>query len=682
MPCSCTIEHMSNPTHFIEMFPVRVEALPRLHAYRPTDPAAATPRTASKLARTFEGRWAWADGLVLTDNAPRKNKFDPATEHLEKVSRYKPSPIAQAGYLIHALVPPLADTLAQALQTPLQVNFRLLLEPTFKAWAVDGDPAVSIGIMQRLIYRQDLAEYAATIPNEQGLVGMTVVSRVPWVDGRLLSGGVVGLNGTLGDQRDTLKRFARSDDAQKRLDRAPDSEPVVKVRTFYGDYDFPAHALYIALGAKDYARLRIDADAAQKASYPNIADRARSVAAASAVLKALDYIGDSYKSNETAGRFFNAASLSFTAHIQLGDKTPRPYHPAKLWDGVSDVGLFQQPQVQRPVRIGIINALGEAAPNSFEERLVAALKAIQIPVANVQGVVTSGLTPDEAAAAFKQLTKPDAVIVYIPGSEPTAYSMADDWAAYVNIKREVIGAGLQSLCVFEDDMRPRTAPQEFALAFALAVGYTPFVLGEPLPFVDFVIGLTVVRGDTDTFVELLYDAGGVLLGYSLQSGKLADVLARLLPPDFFAGRRVILQHVDKLTDDEAAALRGYAAQHAIHLHLCAVGTAANPRLYTFTDKGIVQPPTGTVFKLDGSRALLIPALPAHPAQPPNPLLIESVDGLSAEDAARAVLEMNMLHPQAKKPRLPITLHHGERISQLVKAGVKPLSAEGVLPWWL
>ncbi len=122
------------------------------------------------------------------------------------------------------------------------------------------------------------------------------------------------------------------------------------------------------------------------------------------------------------------------------------------------------------------------------------------------------------------------------------------------------------------------------------------------------------------------------------------------------------------------------------LHLAAfydVGMiAANPRLYTFADKGIVQPPTGTVFKLDGSRALLIPALPAHPAQPPNPLLIESVDGLSAEDAARAVLEMNMLHPQAKKPRLPITLHHGERISQLVKAGVKPLSAEGVLPWWL
>ncbi|MEL7233156.1 MAG: hypothetical protein AAGK74_01590 [Chloroflexota bacterium] len=674
---------MSNHTLFTELFPINAAVLPKLAAYRPEDDSAPSQRTVSQLARQFEGRWVRADGLILTDSAPDKKAFDPATLHLEKVKRYRPSAVAQAEYLIGAFIPGLSDQLAQSMQTPLQGNFRSLHEPTFKGWEVDGAPAISIGVLQRLIYRQDLAEYAATIPNVNGLVGMTVVSRSPWLDWRLLSGLVVAVSGTVGDKRDTLKQFARTNDAQKRIDRAHDSEPVIKVRTFFGEYEFPAHAMYIALSAKDYARLRINADEARQASYQNIGERARAVAAAADVLKAMDYIGDSYKSSDEDSRFMAAADYDFKPQITLGDGQPRPYNPNKLWDEMRTAGMFSAREVERPVRIGIVNALGEAPPAKFDDQLIAALRAINVPVANVQQVPTSGLTPNEAKAAYSQLTEPDAVVVFIPGAEPNAFSQADDWAAYVNIKREILAAGVPSLCVFEKDMLIKKAPGETAMAFALCVGYTPFGPGEPLPYAEVIVGLTAVRGEPDVFIVTVYRSDGVFIGYVLHEGTLdTAAAAHLFPEAFFRGTRVVLQHTDTLNDTEIDALNSDAKDIDMTLHITPIGTASAPRIYAFTGKKITQPPTGTVFRLDKKRGLLIPALPPHPAMPPNPIQIDVSGRFTLEKAARTTLEMTLLHPHAKKPRLPVTLHHGERLRRLIKAGVKPQSHEGELPFWL
>ena len=455
---------------------------------------------------------------------------------------------------------------------------------------------------------------------------MTVISRTPY-DGRYMSGVVTQLNGTVGEKRGILLRYARTPDAEKRLKRAADDAPVVKVRTFYGEYSLPAHEFLIVLGTRDYARLRVDAEQARQASYQNLKDRAQAVAAAADTLKAMDYIGDSYKSNTTE-RFWRAADVDFAATVMLGDGDARAYRPRKLWAALKQVGMFSAGEVARPVRIGVINALGEPPPGNFDGQLIEALAALNIPVANVQQTLTSGLTPDEAAAAFGQLDAPDAVIVIIPGKEPTRYSQEDDWAAYVNIKRAVLKAGVPSLCVFERDMRGAASVHEHALAFALAVGYIPYALGAPLPFTDMVVGLTVLRTADPLLMASVYGADGVFIGYTLAAGELStETATRLLPATFFEGARVVLHTDDGLTDDEAVTLRDYAGQHDITLFVTTVGAASNPRLYAFTGRGVAQPPTGTAFRLSERAALLIPALPPHPAMPPNPLHITTDDAL-------------------------------------------------------
>lgn len=668
-------------TVFLELFPVQTDQLPKLRAYRQTSGDTPLTRAASGLKRTYGGRWAACDDLLLTDAA--LSKPDQGAEGLTAVARYKPTPKAQAEFLIQALVPPLADTLAQALQTPLQGNFRVLQEPTFKAWAVDGRAAISIGILQRLIHKLDLAEYAATIPNPQGLVGMTVVSRSPWVDGKLLSGVVVGISGTVKEHRATLERFAATDAAKKRLERAAATEPVVKVRTFFGDYDFAAGAMFIALGTKDYKRLRVDEAAAQQASYQNLSDRAKAVAAASSVLKAMDYIADGYNRNLQAGLFQSASDYGFSVTITLGDHQPRPYAPRKLWKEITSVGPFWTAPIPDGLQLGIINALGDDPPANFQDDWLAAVKALGVPIGGVQSVLTPGLSPAEAEAAFKQLNAPDVVAVWLPHSNPTPYSSESDWAAFVNIKRWILAAGLPSVCVYEADMTGKPAAQESALLLTTVLGHVPFALGQPLPDAEYVVGLVAVPGDAPAWVTVVYQGDGVFVGYIVHAGPLdAAGAAALFPAGFYAGKAVLVHHLNAMDANDMAALDAYAAATSITLHHVTVSAAANPRLYALTDKGLRQPPTGTSFLLDKQRALMIPALPGHPEAPPNPLLVETSAKLSTGAAMRSILSMNLLHPTAKKPRLPVTLYYGERIRRLLRAGVYPAVGEGALPWWV
>lgn len=663
-------------TVFIEVFPVITDALPKLSAYLPTQSRRPAVQVLAEVTAQHAGAWALHEGTLLTDTPPKS-----APQGTEKVSRYRPTPLAQAAFVIDALLPPHADELLLALQTPLQGNFRVLQEPSFKAWQVNGGAALSLGVFNRLIYRQDLAEYAATLPNVQGVVQMHVVSRSPWRNGRLLQGVVLGIAGSVGEQRATLDKLALGAEAKRRLQRAPDSEPVLRVRTFLGEVDYPASALHIILMKKDYARLRIDAAAVKAAEEQSITERARAVAAAADVLKGLGVIGDAYRASKQPQQFLGAADYGFGAQVMLGDGQPRPY-PRTLWREINSAGMFHVRPQQRPVNIGVVNALGDAPPNDYQAQLLKALAQLGMQVGDVRETITLGLTPQEAHDALAKLGDIDAVLVFQPESEPTAYSADVDWATTVNIKREVLRVGLPSLCLWEANMHSKTAPQEGALAFSLAVGHVPFALGAPLPFCDTVGGWVALRGEKPHYVHIAYSAQGAFIGYVLHSGKLTlGALEKLFPPRYFQNLRVMLHHTEPLPVPEQALLQEYAQKHGVQLMLCLLNAGGNPRMYALGQQGIEQPPTGSAFVMGKNHALLVPATPELASSTVNPLEVIS-EGVSIQQALHSVLAMNTLHPSLHKPRLPVTVYPTERIRRLLKAGALPTPTEGDLAWWL
>jgi hypothetical protein len=656
-------------TPFTELFPVQVAALPALHAYSPPTRDDANARFAARMARTHGGRWAFVGNKLLTDTPAPKDAG------LEKEKRYQPKPTALADYLIWALVPPLADNLYTALQTPLNGNFRVLQRPVLRSWVVNDAPAISIGIAHSLIYAQTLADYARTIPDVRGLVKMTVISRAPLFDYRLVQGFVADVVGTVKDHRTELERFATTKAALKRVGNAPDDEPVVQMMTPFGAYRYAASSLHITLTPKDYARLRVNAADANKAAYQDIGERARGVAAASAVLKAMDYIGDAFRADKQPKSFLGASNLSFSAQIMLGDRVPRPYAPRKLWAQLQKVGPFGVRDDVPPLRVGVLSGLGQQPPDGHADKLLDAARALGIPVADVQTVVVAGLSERETSTALGQFENINTLLAFIAGRPPSGYSTADDWRAFLNVKRAALAGNGYSLCLWESDLK--APPQENALAFAAMLGHTPFALGEPLTFVDAVVGLTHTPDGT---LAQVYHGNGAFVGYILSPGE-ADA-AKLLPETFFKDTRVLVQAPDTLPSVLRAALTSQAKTIDATLRFAMIGAGANPNLYAFTGKTVTQPPTGTAFKLSGTEALLASARPAHPKAPVNPLRVEMAHGQPVEEGLRAALAMNTLHPNTRKPRLPVHMHSGDAVKQLLAARIRPAADEGAFMWWM
>jgi hypothetical protein len=659
---------MSKDIPFTELFPVRVGKLPTLYAYHPTD-GDALPRQAARRSRQHGGRWAAVDQMLLTDTLVA------GEDGLKPVQPYTPSPTTHADYVIGALVPPLSDNIYQALQTPLNGNFRVLQRPILRAWVVDEAPALSIGLAQTLVHKLSLADYAATIPDVRGLVRMLVITRSPLLDYRLLQGVIGDVSGTVADHRDRLTRFAATKAARKRIKNAPDTEPVVNVVTPFGAYQFAASELYIVLRPQDYRRLRVDEAAAKQASYQHIAERARGVAAVSGVLKAMDYIGDAFRADKNPKKFLKAVDTGFSPQVMLGDGKPRPYAPHKLWRQLQQAGMFGLRE-STPLTVGILSALGTPPPDDYHTQAIDALKALGVPVAGIQTATVPGLSADETAEAFRQLGAVDALLAFMPGRTPTANSPKDDWGAFITLKRVALAGRVFSLCLWEPDLRH--PPHEAALAFAGVLGHAPFALGEPLPTTDLIIGLTLTPG---AVLAQVYEANGVFVGYILHRGPLdAAAAVRLLPEAFFRGTRVILQTLSDLPGIAQDALNAQAARLDVTLHLSTVNAGANPNLYSFTDK-VRQPATGTAFLLGPVGALLVPAMPPHPDAPVNPLHITSGPGLPIPAALGTVLAMNALHPTSRKPRLPVHLADHTAIQRLLEADVLPPADEGAHRWW-
>ncbi|MEO0565296.1 MAG: hypothetical protein AAF125_24530, partial [Chloroflexota bacterium] len=293
-------------------------------------------------------------------------------------------------------------------------------------------------------------------------------------------------------------------------------------------------------------------------------------------------------------------------------------------------------------------------------------------------VIAPGFSLDEAEDAIGQVEDADLVLAFFAGRAPTGGSPPSDWESFLAVKRETLRQGALSLCLWESDTR--TPARETALRVAQLLGHAPFTLGAPLPFTDDVVGLIHTPKASMTVV---FQATGVFIGYSLHRGELdATGAAKLLPETFFKGSHVVVGTLSALPDEATAALYKHAKSVGVTLHINTVGAGANPNLYAFAGGKVGQPTTGTAFLSGEDTALLVPAMPAHPAAPVNPLHITTDEALPVADALRTVLAFNTLHATARKPRLPLHLVHTAAIKRLLEAGVYPRANEGAEMWWL
>lgn len=228
-------------------------------------------------------------------------------------------------------------------------------------------------------------------------------------------------------------------------------------------------------------------------------------------------------------------------------------------------------------------------------------------------------------------------------------------------------------------------------------GNIPFVLAEPLPYADLVVGIDVARekkrglsGSMNaTAIARIYFGDGDFLKYVIHDAPLEGetipdrVLHSLFPVEEFKGKRVVIHRDGFFRGNEKSALKHWAEQIGAHFHLVEIIKTGSPRLYCESARTIQQPPKGSIFKLSDQEALLVSSLPPFKNATPQPLHVRTEKPFSIEEAIHSILSLTVLHyGSLRQPKLPVTVHYSDKIGYLALRGIKPKNLEGDIPFWL
>ncbi len=96
----------------------------------------------------------------------------------------------------------------------------------------------------------------------------------------------------------------------------------------------------------------------------------------------------------------------------------------------------------------------------------------------------------------------------------------------------------------------------------------------------------------------------------------------------------------------------------------------------------MPPLQGMQFRLNESEAFVMTSVPGNNIAP-MPLHIRTEPPLSIDQAVHSTMIMTLFHYGAlERPRLPVTLHHGEIVIAGLERGVMLSDTSFDIPFWL
>lgn len=737
---------------FAEVFPIRLDTLPRLYCYRLTllsggDAATIGGKLAYRLHRVAGGHWAVTNGMVVGDLLVEplilkqvasalkgeQTEIFKALRDITHDAAWRPTPQSQAEFVARALFPNLQAPISQ-LMTELSQNLgsaRVERAYVVRGWVVAGEPAVSLSITSRLVAKQSFVAFARQVREATDKLKGVWVSDAT----STLKGEVTAVAGTVGELRDHLLSLTQREDMRRLIERAPDTEPVVRVHTKRTDYEYIASALRMIVRLEDCDRFGIDSRQAAQALRIAPQDRADLVAKVSQIAKDAGYlaanaysgVARSVARSQNGGNttptalFLTSSDVGFTPNVRIGGGKIVRFEERSLTANLERHGLYrpipgtpttltspmsstsEEPSQTRTIRLAILQALAPSLredAGTFIEKLQGELHRFGVEATVVAEETISGVGRVEVERAYETLTTaaPDLLLPLLPSASPSfAEEPASEWGPYQHVKSLAIGHGLPSQVVTQRALTNSYALGNIALGVLGKLGAIPFILAEPLPYADIVVGIDIARRRKDklvgsmnaTAIARIYVNDGNFLRYVIHDAPLEgetiprDVLQRLFPLRDFQNKRVVVHRDGLFRGEEAAALQEWARDLGATFHLVEVIKTGTPRLYESANKRACQPVKGTAFRLSAREAFLISTLPPFQNATPNPLHLRTSTSFPIEQAIHSVLALTLLHlGSLKPPRLPVTIHYSDEIAYLALQGIKPKNLEGSTPYWL
>lgn len=551
-----------------------------------------------------------------------------------------------------------------------------------------------MNIISRLLAKQDLKTYARQVATPEHLIGLLVADNLSGSKGE-----IVGITGNVGDHRDRLLALTQREESKTLIQRAADTEPLVRVRMGRNEYDFAASALSMVVSTTTYAKFGVDAKRVTSALRLSPQARLDILGKIARIARGRKIIGTAYRSSSVPTLFLTAGDVNFSPGLLLGGRH-RIFGEKTLQENLRRYGFYRRCDAfphGTPVRIAVLSGVPDALMNQFLPRLQEELRALQFAsvISQVEGI--TGASRDELEKVVNQLqmSDPHVQLALFPdeGGDET------NWGPYHHFKSLTIGMGIPSQVVLQSTMSNPFAWANIALGMLSKIGNIPFVLAEPLTYADMIVGIDIARRKKErllgsvnaTAIARVYQRTGEFLQYALHDAPLegetipSHVLHALFPLAIFSGKKVLVHRDGLFRGEEKQALKEWAKRLHAEFHLVELLKTGAPRLYGWNPQtqGALLPPKGCALRLNDHEAFLVSSPLPFSSVTPYPLHIRAQAPFRIEDALHSVLTLTLLHyGSLRPPRLPITIHYSDEIAYLVLKGIKPKELEGKLPFWL
>lgn len=706
---------------FVEIFPVEPSVIPPLAVFTLTlesQPAASQLNTiGNRLARRFRraygGLWLFSGMHLITDTdrspmeltitadlmkSEQQELFAPF-QALEPDTQWQPPPEILSDVVLRtnlASIQAEMQTALSKLNTRIR-NARIERDFRSKGWAVADEPAVSLSIASRIIYDQNLQQYAGQERDlaaiKEKLTGLTVIDRMDSARGQVLN--VVG---PIAEHRERLLDLAANEAAQRVLAEALDGEWIVKVKIGREEYEYLASALDVQVRLGQVGQFGLDVKRTIQTVQMKPADRANHVRAVSDVAKQHQILGNGYNSRSREDLFFSA---DFEMNLRFDENRVRPYNAKVLADDFTKCGVYSLRKTLQsgPMRVCVVNTLSFKLEDFIEatRRYLKRYFNFEIDVIRERQVRVVSKSNLESAVRVVEKENPDIILAFFADDNSGEDDDEADFEATASyVKSLTLGRGIPTHIIDETTLNDPDAMAGIILSVLGKTGNAPFVLAEPMEGVDFVVGLDIVRDErksTDdvllTAIARVYLADGQFQRYrvrqhTLQGEALPYVLIRdLFPQKEFKGKRIVLHHDGPLPEDLLAALTGWGQAIGATFYLVEIVRYGAPRLYGI-EGGIIQPPWGSAFKLSDREALLVSSLPDGDITP-QPLHIRLVGDavLPLTEVLRGVLVFTvMAYDSVRLPKLPVTVVNADEVDYWLGKGGTFGADEGSVPFWL
>lgn len=712
----------------VEVFPLLPAALPSLAAYQLTirhgDLSTVGGKLALHLAQAFSGRWVWSEKHILADQ-PQSEAIIQGV--IEKLWQEKPNPFsqllrvtqdvtwpitaqAQADFVARGIIPERMSTLQKILDRharklgPVQI----IREIAIRGWIVAGQPALSLTLTSRIVATQDLRTYAKQLANPEQLIGLLVQEKYLH-----MKGDIIGIAGKVVENRTRLLGKAVKPSSKRVIQQAADDELVLQVQVTKQrePYDIVISALRIIVRTEDYKRFNVNGPQALSALRMAPWQRTNILRE---LLQALNtpspVLNPSYASSRQKNQFLRAADVGFQPLVFVGNG--QRINADAVFSPLHKYGLYRKNPVfvSRPLQIGVVCAVpnvAEAIRTGFLPLLRKELLDLQFTYQGVGIVREPSLTHAALEKAINRLQtrQPDLIIGVLPDAAPSGAQKNGTWGPYKHFKSLTIGMGIPSQVVevstieqiIRDPAKSRYVMGNIALGIVSKVGNIPYVLANPLPHVDMVVGIDIARRRKErlvgsmnaTALARVYLDTGMFLQYAISDAPLEGetlpehVLQSFFPQRLFQGKRILVHRDGIFRGNEKQVLKERARQLGGEIMLVEILKTGAPRLYGMKSQVIDLPTKGSAFKLSEQEAFVVSTPPPFKGATPAPLHVRVEPPFTIEEAIHSILSLTLLHyGSLRQPRLPVTLHYSDEIAGLALDGIKPKDLEGTLPFWL